>query len=220
MKPLEYTLCKANRARRGLLLRHRCKEGALRQQTVSVREDDGWTNSAPLMTKISAGLSVFPCSSPLSLSNFILRYFIIEPRLQARNKTYFFLRPWEILLMTKSEMTERLFISVHHHQTRFPSTDWPNIYEEKFWQATARQRTDGSWYSFTPSSVQQNSPPTTCAHASTQQTCDWCQPRKPHTKTLQIMFWKVVWKLSLCKYKGTHIQQCQNVFRIWNFLSF
>lgn len=143
------------------LLRHQCKEGGLRQQTVSVREDDdGWENSA---TTNDQGLSVFPCSPSLSLSNFILRSFITEPWWRDRNKTYFFFRPWEILLMTKSEMTERLFISVRHHQTRFPSTDWPNIYEEKFWQATARQRTDGSWHSFTPPN---------CTHASTQRKCD------------------------------------------------
>lgn len=157
------------------LLRHHSKEGALRQQRVSAREDDGWENSATTNDQGLCSLSVFPYSPSLSLSNFILMSFITEPWWRGRNKTYFVPRPWEILLMTKSEMTERLFISVRHHQTRFPSTDWPNIYEEKFWQATAHQRTDGSWHHCTPTSPEPN-----CAHASSRRTCDWCAEARKH----------------------------------------
>ena len=52
-------------------LRHQRKEGVIRQQTVSAREDDGWENSAATNDQDLCSLSVFPCSPSLSLSNFI-----------------------------------------------------------------------------------------------------------------------------------------------------
>jgi len=94
------------------LLRHHSKEGALRQQTVSAREDDGWENSATTNDQGLCSLSVFPYTPSLSLSNFILMSFITEPWWRGRNKTYFVPRPWEILLMTKSDMTGCSSLSV------------------------------------------------------------------------------------------------------------